>query len=93
MWFIAFLTSDGPKLRTIRGKDEFFGVSLTGNTIQFEASRQNILKEIIAKLEKRFEADEKILRACAIADLAQWPLCLKDNPGRLGIVQKKKLNG
>lgn len=76
----SYQNSDGPKLRMIMGKDTYEGHALSGNLSQFESARKKLTNALNTRLSARFEADEKLLEASSIADLANWPLKFRDEP-------------
>ena len=78
--FNFFSFSDGPQLKTIRGKNEFEGQKLKGDEKSFKAVREKLLKQLGQSLTKRFiDTPEEILKATKIVKLANWPEPVEDS--------------
>nr|XP_006813033.1 PREDICTED: zinc finger protein 862-like [Saccoglossus kowalevskii] len=76
----SYKESDGPKLREVLGRDTFNNQKLSGNAQSFTSARNKLIDKLIASLSKRFEVDEAIIKATAIADLKVWPASVQDEP-------------
>ncbi len=64
-------------------------MTLSGNTRQFQSARVKLIDGLLVKLSKRFEADEELLGATAVADLDKWPVSNVDEPGNITVKTRR----
>ncbi len=76
-----FNYSAGPKLKKLVTGEEFKGQKLTGNLRSFDSARGKLIDLLLQNLDKRFDADDDVIKATSLSVLSKWPIRMRDEPG------------